>query len=47
MKEREIKVSFLKSDYAREKAMDILANAIAASIIKDENAGKVSKKKGV
>lgn len=44
MKEREIKVIFSESDYAREKAMDILANAIATSIVKDENASKVSKK---
>lgn len=44
MKEHEIKVIFSNNEFARERAMDILANAIAAIIIKDENAGKVSKK---
>lgn len=46
MKEREIKVIFSNNEFARERAMDILANAIAGTIIKDENAGKVKKEVG-
>lgn len=39
-KECQVKATFRRNDFARKIAMEILANAIASRIIRDENAAK-------